>query len=85
VSLIDSSRLGIAGGAIVGILVYELVHYWYHRAAHRFDVLWRWSHQMHHSAESLDAFGAQYLHPLDTFFFTTWGSLVFFPLLGPAP
>ena len=85
VSLIDGSGLGIAGGAIVGILVYELVHYWYHRAAHRFDALWRWSHQMHHSAESLDAFGAQYLHPLDTFFFTTWASLVFFPLLGLLP
>jgi sterol desaturase/sphingolipid hydroxylase (fatty acid hydroxylase superfamily) len=37
---------------------------------------------MHHSAESLDAFGAYYLHPFDAFMFTTWGSLVFFPLLG---
>lgn len=81
-SLLDGSRLGLFGGAIVGILAYELVHYWYHRLAHRWDPLWRASHQMHHSAESLDAFGAYYLHPLDTFFFTTWSSLVFFGVLG---
>jgi len=84
-SLLDGRALGIAGGAVVGILAYELVGYWYHRAAHRFGILWRWAHQMHHSAESVDAFGAFYLHPIDTFFFTTWASLVFFPLLGLEP
>jgi sterol desaturase/sphingolipid hydroxylase (fatty acid hydroxylase superfamily) len=80
--LLDGSGLGIVGGAVVGILFYELLHYWYHRTAHRWDFLWRLSHQMHHAPESLDAFGAYYLHPMDTFFFTTLSSLVFFPLLG---
>ncbi len=80
--LIDGSGLGTWWGALVGILVYELGHYWYHRAAHQFDWLWRMGHQMHHSAESLDAFGAYYLHPFDTFMFTTVSSLIFFPLLG---
>ena len=37
---------------------------------------------MHHSAESLDPYGACWLHPLDTILFTTLSSLVFFPLLG---
>lgn len=83
--LIDGSGLGIVGGALVGILAYEFIHYWYHRAAHEWQWLWRAGHQMHHSAESLDAFGAYYLHPFDAFMFTTWGSLVFFPLLGLAP
>lgn len=40
---------------------------------------------MHHSAESLDAFGAYWLHPVDTFFFTTLSSLVLFPVLGLTP
>ncbi len=80
--LFDGSVLGTWWGALVGVLVYELGHYWYHRAAHEFDWLWRAGHQMHHSAESLDAFGAYYLHPFDTFVFTTVSSLVFFPLLG---
>ena len=30
----------------------------------------------------MDAFGAYYLHPVDTFNFTTLSSLIFFPLLG---
>ena len=81
-TLFDLSGLGTVGGSIVGILVYELGHYWYHRAAHAWDWLWRAAHQMHHSAESLDAFGANYLHPLDALAFTTISSLVFFPLLG---
>jgi sterol desaturase/sphingolipid hydroxylase (fatty acid hydroxylase superfamily) len=81
-SLFDLSGLGALGGAAVGILVYEFFHYWYHRKAHEWNWLWRAGHQMHHSAESLDAFGAYYLHPFDAFMFTTWGSLVFFPLLG---
>ena len=78
----DGSGLGTWGGATLGILVYQLLHYWYHRAAHEVDWLWYAGHQMHHSAESLDAFGAFYQHPFDAFVFTTLGSLIFFPLLG---
>lgn len=85
ISLFDGSSLGTWGGAVLGIAVYELFHYSYHRAAHRYDWLWLAGHQMHHSTEKLDAFGANVLHPLDLFFFTTWSSLVFFPLLGLAP
>lgn len=81
-TLFDLRGLGAAGGAVVGVLVYELFHYAYHRAAHASDWLWRAGHQMHHSAESLDAFGAFYMHPLDAALFTTLSSLVFFPLLG---
>jgi len=82
VSLIDSSGLGAIGGAVVGVLVYEFFHYWYHRTAHQWNWLWRAGHQMHHSAESLDAFGAFYLHPFDAAMFTAISSLVFFPVLG---
>jgi sterol desaturase/sphingolipid hydroxylase (fatty acid hydroxylase superfamily) len=84
-SLVEGAALGTWGGAAVGVVLYELAHYWYHRAAHRFDWLWRLGHQMHHSAESLDAFGAYYLHPLDAALFTTWAVLVFFPVLGLTP
>jgi sterol desaturase/sphingolipid hydroxylase (fatty acid hydroxylase superfamily) len=84
-SLLDGAALGAWGGAAAGILAYELAHYWYHRAAHEWNWLWRAGHQMHHSAESLDAFGAYYLHPLDAALFTTWAVLVFYPLLGLTP
>ncbi len=80
--LLDSRGLGTVGGAIAGIVAYEFLHYGYHRLAHAWQPLWRFGHQMHHATESLDAFSAYYLHPVDAFFFTTWSSLVFFPLLG---
>jgi sterol desaturase/sphingolipid hydroxylase (fatty acid hydroxylase superfamily) len=83
--MIDGSGLGTLGGAAVGIVAYEFVHYGYHRLAHEWAPLWRLGHQMHHAAESLDAFGANYLHPIDVFLFSTWASLVFFPVLGLAP
>jgi len=84
-SVFDGSALGTAGGAIVGVLACELVHYWYHRAAHRFTWLWRLGHQMHHSAETLDVWGAYYLHPIDAALFTTWSNLVLFVVLGVTP
>lgn len=81
-TLLDLSLLGTAGGAVVGILVYELGHYWYHRSVHRNDTLWRVFHQMHHSPESLDAWGAYYLAPTDVIGFVTLQTIVFGPLLG---
>jgi sterol desaturase/sphingolipid hydroxylase (fatty acid hydroxylase superfamily) len=84
-TLVDGAALGTWGGALVGILVYELGHYAYHRAAHAWDWLWRMGHQMHHSAESLDAFGAYYQHPLDAALFMTIAVLAFVPLLGLTP
>ncbi len=81
-SLVDGAALGTWGGALAGVLLYEFLHYWYHRAAHAWDWLWRAGHQMHHSAESMDAFGAYYLHPLDAALFTTWSVIAFFPVLG---
>ena len=84
-TLFDLSGLGTWGGALVGILVYELFHYAYHRAAHTWGWLWRAGHQMHHSAEAVDAFGAWYLHPLDVLAFTSIGVLVSYPLLGLSP
>jgi sterol desaturase/sphingolipid hydroxylase (fatty acid hydroxylase superfamily) len=84
-SLVDGAALGTWDGALAGVLVYELLHYWYHRLAHQWDWLWRLGHQMHHSAESVDAFGAYYLHPLDAALFTTWAVIAFYPVLGLTP
>lgn len=64
-SLIDARGLGHVGGAVVGLLVLQLVLYVWHRSVHEFDFLWRWSHQMHHSAERVDLFGAFLFHPMD--------------------
>ncbi|HMJ16194.1 MAG TPA: sterol desaturase family protein [Polyangiaceae bacterium] len=82
--LIDASGLGIAGGAIVGLLVTQLVGYWWHRALHRVPLLWRF-HQMHHSAERVDIYGSLYFHPVDIAGFTLMGSVALVLLVGVRP
>jgi hypothetical protein len=64
-TVVDSSRLGVYGSAVVALLVSEFLSYWLHRSMHRFFTLWRWTHQMHHSAERVDVAGAVYFHPFD--------------------
>lgn len=71
---VDLSGLGVAGGALAGLLVLDLVGYWYHRAIHRFDPLWLGLHQMHHSAERLDTWSAFWFSPLDMVGWTAVGS-----------
>ena len=63
--LFDLTSLGTWGGALVGLLVYELGTYVWHRGMHGSTLLWRALHQMHHSAERLDTFSAFWFSPLD--------------------
>jgi sterol desaturase/sphingolipid hydroxylase (fatty acid hydroxylase superfamily) len=73
--LLDLQALNPFAGAAIGVLVYELFVYLWHRTMHRVHWLWRSFHQMHHSAERLDTFGAFYFSPLDIVGFTFLTSL----------
>ena len=57
-----------------GFLALELGIYAWHRTMHNTPFLWRWFHQMHHSAERVDIWGAFYFSPLDVIGFTFVGS-----------
>ncbi|PHN01033.1 sterol desaturase family protein [Flavilitoribacter nigricans] len=83
--LLDLSGLGAVGGALVGVLVYEFGLYLWHRAMHQSDFLWRTFHQMHHSAERLDTYGAFFFSPMDMIGFTLLGSICFALLIGLDP
>lgn len=83
--LFDLSHLGILGGAAVGVLVYTGLVYGWHRAMHENSMLFRSFHQMHHSAERLDSFGALYFSPLDMIGFTFIGSLSLSVVVGISP
>lgn len=58
-----------------GFLVLEFGIYAWHRTMHNVTFLWRWFHQMHHSAERVDIWGALYFHPFDSIGWTLLGSL----------
>lgn len=64
-ALVDLSGLGIGGGFVVVLLLTDLASYVWHRTTHHVPWIWRWTHQMHHSAERVDVAGAFYFHPLD--------------------
>jgi len=83
--LVDLSELGTFMGTIIGILLYEFAVYGWHYMLHRSDLLWRTFHQMHHSAERMDTFGAFYFSPLDMAGFTLLGSLCFALIMGLSP
>jgi sterol desaturase/sphingolipid hydroxylase (fatty acid hydroxylase superfamily) len=79
--VLDLSFLGAGIGALVMILVGNLLGYFYHRARHALAPLWR-LHQLHHSAERIDTFGTFYHHPIDTLAVASLGALSSMWLLG---
>jgi sterol desaturase/sphingolipid hydroxylase (fatty acid hydroxylase superfamily) len=80
----DLSTLNPFAGAAIAVLVFELGVYVWHRAMHKNHWLWRSFHQMHHSAERVDSFGAFYFSPLDIVGFTMLSSLAL-TVVGLAP
>ena len=63
--LVNLQHVNIYISTLIAILCFELMIYIWHRTIHNNALLWRTFHQMHHSAERLDSFGAFYFSPLD--------------------
>lgn len=80
--VMNVSTLAIWQQAVIGIVVYEFGVYWWHRTMHRTNWLWRSFHQLHHSAERLDTFGAFWFSPLDMVGFTFVSSLALTLVVG---
>lgn len=83
--LFDLTSLGTVGGGIAGVLLYELGLYVWHWAMHRSNFLWKTFHQMHHSAERLDTYGAFFFSPMDMIGLTLLGSVCFALFIGITP
>ncbi|MES2410793.1 MAG: sterol desaturase family protein [Bacteroidota bacterium] len=83
--IFDLTLLGNYWGALVALLIYEFGVYIWHRSMHKSDLLWRMFHQMHHSAERVDTYGAFYFSPMDTFGFTFLTSLALVWIGGFTP
>ncbi len=80
--LLDLTGLGTAGGAVVGILIYQFGVYVWHRSMHKNHALWRIFHQMHHSAERVDTYGAFLFSPMDMIGYTVLASLLLVLVAG---
>jgi sterol desaturase/sphingolipid hydroxylase (fatty acid hydroxylase superfamily) len=71
----------IAGG-IFAYFVATFIFYWWHRARHENDFLWRVFHQIHHSPVRLEVITSFYKHPVEMIANSIIGSLLVFTLLG---
>lgn len=83
--LFDLTSLSTFGSVAIALFVFEFFIYIWHRALHESNWLWRVFHQMHHSAERVDTFGAYYFSPLDMIGFTAVGSVSLVLVVGLTP
>lgn len=83
--IFDLTSLGNVGGGFVAIVLYEFGVFVWHRAMHKSNLLWRTFHQMHHSAERIDTYGAFYFSLFDMVGFTFLGSICLALLIGVTP
>jgi sterol desaturase/sphingolipid hydroxylase (fatty acid hydroxylase superfamily) len=84
-SVLDGECWGVAGGIAVWFVGNTFVTYWYHRCQHRFSILWRMMHQLHHGVARVDIPSALVAHPLDVIVSTTLSTLVTAFVLGLDP
>jgi sterol desaturase/sphingolipid hydroxylase (fatty acid hydroxylase superfamily) len=62
---VDAARsIPLPARLVLAIAAGDVAVYWFHRASHRFDFLWRF-HSVHHSSEHLDWMAAHREHPVD--------------------
>jgi sterol desaturase/sphingolipid hydroxylase (fatty acid hydroxylase superfamily) len=79
------SQIDPISAGLVTFLTASFFAYWYHRAIHKSDRLWRWVHQLHHSPTRIEALTAFYIHPLDGLLATLLNAIIAYGLLGVGP
>jgi len=70
---------------VASFLLTSFIFYWWHRATHASDWLWRVFHQLHHSARRVEALTAFYAHPLDSAAAILISGFSSYVLLGASP
>jgi sterol desaturase/sphingolipid hydroxylase (fatty acid hydroxylase superfamily) len=80
--IFDLTFLGDYWGGLIALLLYELGVYIWHRSMHKSSLLWRVFHQMHHSAERVDTYGAFFFSLMDMIGFTFLTSLAMVWIAG---
>jgi sterol desaturase/sphingolipid hydroxylase (fatty acid hydroxylase superfamily) len=82
--IFDLTGLNFWAQLALGFVVMEAGIFAWHRTMHAVTPIWR-MHQMHHSAERVDIWGAFYFHPLDMLGWAFIGSLCLVWIVGLTP
>ena len=80
--LFNLTSWNVVSQTALALVVYEFVLYVWHRVMHSSPFLWKTFHQMHHSAERLDTYGAFWLSPMDMIGFTFISSFALVIIIG---
>lgn len=81
-NLLTISTLPVIPQALIAYFAITFVYYWWHRARHQIDPLWRWLHQTHHSPSRIEIITSFYKHPLEVMMNGALSSAIVFLLLG---
>lgn len=85
-SLLHLSRhVGPVTGGLIAYFIATFVFYWWHRARHESDFLWRVFHQIHHSPQRIEVITSFYKHPVEMIVNSIIGSLLVYAFLGLSP
>lgn len=66
---------------VLAVPLFDLTTYWFHRAAHKIPLVWRF-HRVHHSDTTLDSSSYMRGHPVEIFFWFGVGNMVACGLFG---
>jgi sterol desaturase/sphingolipid hydroxylase (fatty acid hydroxylase superfamily) len=80
-----ADTLGTLPAILLGYVTVTFVYYWWHRLRHESEILWRWLHQVHHSAARLEVLTSFYKHPLEILVNGFLSSFILHALLGLSP
>lgn len=81
-TVLDAGALPLPAQIAFGFLTLQFGVYCWHRLMHNVGPIWRHMHQMHHSAERIDIWGAFWFHPLDMIGWALLGSLALVGVFG---
>jgi len=74
--------VGPIAGGVIGYLVITFIYYWWHRARHEVDWLWRVFHQVHHSPQRIEIITSFYKHPFELVANGLLSSAILYLLVG---
>jgi sterol desaturase/sphingolipid hydroxylase (fatty acid hydroxylase superfamily) len=70
------------GVGFLGWFVGTFIFYWWHRARHEVNFLWRTCHQIHHSPSRIELMTAFYKHPIEIAANSVIASIIVYSVLG---
>jgi sterol desaturase/sphingolipid hydroxylase (fatty acid hydroxylase superfamily) len=77
-----SAHLPPAAAGALAYFIATFIFYWWHRARHESDFLWRIFHQIHHSPQRLEVITSFYKHPVEMVANSLIGSALVYAVLG---